>query len=119
MIVGLGMDLVEIARIRRAMENPRFLERILTPTEREFSVSPSQVAGRWAAKEAIYKCLGIPLTWQDIEVLPSAYGAPKATVRSVQFNPSRMRLHVTITHERTHAAAVAVVERVLHQSPII
>ena len=119
MIVGLGMDLVEIARIKRAMENPRFLERILTPTEREFSVTPQQVAGRWAAKEAIYKALGIPLGWQDIEILPAAHGAPRATVRSVQYNPGRMRLHITITHEKHHAAAVAVVERTLVQSPII
>ncbi len=119
MIVGLGMDLVEIARIRRAMENPRFLERVLTPTEREFAVTPAQVAGRWAAKEAIYKALGIPLTWQDIEVLPAAHGTPRATIRSPHYNAGRMRLQVTITHERTHAAAVAVVERTLHQSPII
>lgn len=119
MIVGLGMDLVEIARIRRAMANPRFLERVLTRTEREFVVTPAQVAGRWAAKEAIYKALGVPLSWQDIEVLPSATGAPRATVRSVHYNPGRMRLQVTITHERTHAAAVAVVERILHQAPMI
>ena len=118
MIVGLGMDLVEIARIRRAMENPRFLERILTPTEREFAVTPAQVAGRWAAKEAIYKALGIPLSWRDVEILPAAHGAPKATVNSVQYNPGRMRLHITITHERTHASAVAVVERTLYQAPI-
>ena len=131
MIVGLGMDLVEIARIRRAMENPRFLERVLTPTEREFAVSPAQVAGRWAAKEAIYKALGlhsyftagvqalgIPLSWQDVEILPAAHGAPRATVRSPHYNAGRMRLQVTITHERTHAAAVAVVERTLVQSPI-
>lgn len=118
MIVGLGMDLVEIARIRRAMENPRFLERILTPTEREFAVSPAQVAGRWAAKEAIYKALGVPLTWQDIEVLPAAHGAPRATIRSPHIDPGRLRLQVSITHERTHAAAVAVVERILHQAPM-
>ena len=112
------MDLVEIARIRRAMNNPRFLERILTPTEREFAVSPAQVAGRWAAKEAIYKALGVPLSWQDIEVLPAAHGAPRATIRSVHVDPGRLRIQVSITHERTHAAAVAVVERVLHQAPI-
>ncbi len=119
MIVGLGMDLVEIARIRRAMENPRFLERILTPTEREFAVTPAQVAGRWAAKEAIYKALGVPLSWQDVEVLPAPHGAPRATVRSPHFNSGRMRLHITITHERTHASAVAVVERTTFQAPII
>lgn len=119
MIVGLGMDLVEIARIRRAMENPRFLERILTPTEREFAVTPAQVAGRWAAKEAIYKALGVPLSWQDVEVLPAPQGGPRATVRSPHVDPGRLRLQVSITHERTHAAAVAIVERVLHQRAML
>lgn len=119
MIVGLGMDLVEIARIRRAMRNPRFLERVLTPAEREFAVTPAQVAGRWAAKEAVYKALGLPLAWQDVEILPAAHGAPQVTIRSVHYNPGRMRLQLTITHERTHAAAVAIVERTLVQSPMI
>jgi holo-[acyl-carrier protein] synthase len=118
MIVGLGMDLVEIGRIKRAMENPRFLERILTPTEREFAVTPSQVAGRWAAKEAIYKALGVPLTWQDIEVLPTPQGAPRVTVKSVHVDPGRLRIQLSITHERTHAAAVAIVERLTFQAPM-
>lgn len=118
MIVGLGIDLVEVVRIKRAMENPRFLERILTPTEREFSVTPSQVAGRWAAKEAIYKAIGVPLGWHDIEVLPSETGAPRATIRSVHVDPSRLRIQVSITHERNHAAAVAIVERLTFQAPM-
>lgn len=119
MVVGLGIDIVEIDRIRRAMQNPRFLERVLTPTEREFAVSAAQVAGRWAAKEAIYKALGVPLSWQDIEVLPAAHGAPRVTVRSVHVDPGRLRIQVSITHERTHAAAVSIVERILHQAPLI
>jgi len=119
MIVGLGIDLVEIARIKRAMENPRFLERVLTPTEREFAVTPAQVAGRWAAKEAVYKAVGVPLSWQDIEVLPAAHGAPKVTVRSPHIDPGRLRIQVSITHERSHAVAVALVERILFQAPMI
>ncbi len=46
MIVGLGVDLVEVSRIRRALKSPRFIERILTPAEREEAYSAERVAGR-------------------------------------------------------------------------
>ena len=116
MVVGLGVDLVEIGRIRRAMENPRFARRILTPLELEFCTTPSRVAGRWADKEAIAKAIGLPITWQDIEILPSETGSPKATLDPRFFDPGRMRLHITISHERSHAVAVAVLERLVFQS---
>jgi holo-[acyl-carrier protein] synthase len=116
MIVGLGVDLVEIARIERAMQNPRFARRILTPLELEFCTTPSRVAGRWAAKEAIAKAIGLPITWQDIEILPSDTGSPKATLDPRFFDPGRMRLHVTITHERSNAIAMAVLERLVFQA---
>lgn len=117
MIVGLGTDLVEIARIQRAMVNPRFIARILTDREREFVVSPAQVAGRWAAKEAIYKALGIPLHWHQIEILPDELGAPRPRILSPYFDPGRLRLHVSITHERSMASAVAILERLVYQAP--
>lgn len=110
------MDLVEIARIENALLRPRFASKILTPREREFCLTPARVAGRWAAKEAIAKAVGLPLDWHDVEILPDATGAPKAVVKSRHFDPRRLRLHVTITHERTHAAAVAVLERLVIQA---
>ena len=116
MIVGLGVDLVEIDRIRRAMENPRFAQRILTPLELEFATTPSRVAGRWAAKEAIYKAVGLPMTWQDIEILPDETGKPKATIEPRFFDPGRLWLHLTITHERNHAIGFAILERLVFQA---
>jgi len=116
-IVGLGIDLVEVARIEIAMRNPRFIERVLTPSEREFCLTPAQVAGRWAAKEAIYKAVGLRVTWQQIEVLPDEIGAPRATLDSRDFDPGRLRLRVSITHERNYATAIAIVERVVYQAP--
>jgi holo-[acyl-carrier protein] synthase len=118
MVVGLGIDLVEIARIRRAMENPRFVYRILTDAERELCTTPGRVAGRWAAKEAIYKAIGLPMSsWHDIEILHDHLGSPRAVIHSHQFDTKRLRLNVSITHERTHAAAVAVLERLVVQVP--
>lgn len=117
MIVGLGTDIVEVARIERAMRRPNFISRILTPKEREFSVTPQQVAGRWAAKEAVYKALGIPLTWQQIEILPDELKVPSASIDSTSFDPGRLKVKVSIAHERHYATAVAIVERIVFQAP--
>ena len=117
MVVGLGIDLVEIARIRRAMENPRFVYRVLTDAEREFCTTPSRVAGRWAAKEAIYKAVGLPLKFTDIEILQDPLGAPHIKIHSHQFDGKRLRIQVSITHEKNHAVAVAILERLVLQIP--
>jgi holo-[acyl-carrier protein] synthase len=117
MIVGLGLDLVYISRIEEAMGNPRFIFRVLTDAEREMCRTPQCVAGRWAAKEAIAKAIGLPLTWQQVEVLPDETGAPHVKITSPNFDPVRLRIHVSITHERDHAAAVAVLERIVMQRP--
>jgi holo-[acyl-carrier protein] synthase len=118
MIVGLGIDLVQIERIKRAMENPRFVQRILTPLEREYAVTPYQVAGRWAAKEAITKAVGLKLRWHQIEILPNEMGEPTVDVKSTDYDLKRMRIKVSISHERTHAVAVAILERIVIQTPI-
>lgn len=118
MVVGLGIDLVEVERIRKAMQNPRFVYKILTDAEREYcGNSAMKVAGRWAAKEAIYKAVGLPLTWLDVEILPDEIGSPRVKFHTNQFDPKRLRLNISITHERGHAAAVAVLERIVMQVP--
>jgi holo-[acyl-carrier protein] synthase len=117
MIVGLGIDLVEIARIERALRHPKFIHRVLTPREIEFCTTPARIAGRWAAKEAIAKAVGVPLTWQQVEILPNELGIPSANITSPHFDRGRLRLLVSITHERTHASAVAILERLVFHAP--
>lgn len=107
MIQGLGIDVVEVARIERAMRRPRFLERILTPGERETELTPARVAGRWAAKEAAAKAIDLSLTWQDVEVLHDASGRPLLKFATPLHGT---RVHLSISHERGLAAAVVVVE---------
>jgi len=116
-VVGLGIDIVEIDRIKHAMGNPRFLERILTSAEREYCKTAQQVAGRWAAKEAVAKAVGLHLTWHDVEILPNEMGEPIAKVASRHFDPSRLRLKVSISHERKSAVAVAILERLVIHAP--
>jgi holo-[acyl-carrier protein] synthase len=108
MIVGLGLDVVETSRIEEAMQNPRFLQRVLTPREQAICNTVHRVAGRWAAKEAVAKAVGLKLSWQDVEVLPDEDGKPVANVVGL---PSGVLLHVTISHEKGIAAAVAILER--------
>ena len=110
MVVRVGLDLVEVARIERAMRRPGFVERVLTPAERAICTTPARVAGRWAGKEAVAKAVGTHLGWQQVEILPDAEGRPFVQVRDEIFNSQWFALHLSITHERTHAAAVAVLE---------
>lgn len=108
MVAGIGIDLVEVARVAEAMSNPRFIERILTPAERDYCRTAEQVAGRWAAKEAVAKALPLSLSWQDVEILPDGNAKPIVQVSHPSFEG---KVWVSITHERSMAAAVAVYER--------
>lgn len=112
MILAVGLDLVEVSRIAQAMKNPAFLRRILTESEREIITTPLRIAGRWAAKEAIAKAVGLHLSWHDVEILPGPNGEPVVAIRHPDWNPSERRIHLSITHEKGHAAAVAVLESV-------
>jgi len=90
MIVGVGVDVVEIARVARALDrHPRFAERVFTKAERDASASRgvgavAYLAKRWAAKEAVSKALGVGFSgfsYTDIEVVNLRSGAPSVTVR--------------------------------------
>lgn len=107
MILGIGTDIVSLDRIEAASRNPRFVERILTATERGTFKSTAEIAGRWAAKEAIAKALSPrQLSWQDVEVLRAPDGRP---VVRVALPPGHV-LHLSISHERENAVAFAVLE---------
>jgi holo-[acyl-carrier protein] synthase len=122
MVIGIGLDLIELARVERllARHGERFLRRILTPVECEgMRGDPvAYVASRLACKEAAFKALGtgwgMGVTWKQVEILRMASGAPQvcfhgtAQRRLAQWG--RVAAHVTLTHTRDHAAAVVVIE---------
>lgn len=114
MILGVGIDLVDVERIAKAMENPKFIERILTLKEKELlGTDPMRVAGRWAAKEAAYKALNIgSLQWKDVEILGEAKQRPTITITHPEFDASNTKLHLSISHEKGHATAVVIVEKI-------
>jgi holo-[acyl-carrier protein] synthase len=108
MIKAVGIDVVETDRIYAAMsKTPRFASRILTPKELERQVTPQYIAGRWAAKEAIAKAVGTHLTWQDVQIVEGEGGRPQVVF--LNHKPTGL-VHVSISHDRTIASAVAVWE---------
>ncbi len=124
MILGLGMDLVEIARIARILEGPaaraeRFLARCFTEAERAFCDAvrdrATRYAARFAAKEAASKALGAPagIGWHDVEVR-RATGAPSRELRGVARDTAARlgtrRALLTLTHDAGVAAATVILE---------
>ena len=118
----VGLDLIEIERIRTALDRyPRFRERCFTEAERAYCDSranPAQhYAARFAGKEAVGKALGFGVArafaWKDVEIA----GRPKPSVRlsgQVQAWSARVgagEIDLSITHSKCMAAAVAVVEQ--------
>jgi holo-[acyl-carrier protein] synthase len=116
--VRVGIDLIEIARIRRALERyPGFRDRCFTPAEQAYCDSrpnPAEsYAGRFAGKEAVGKALGIGVrfTWKEIEIA----GRPKPGVRlsgrtkGWGERSSAGPIDLSMTHSRELAAAICVV----------
>lgn len=119
MVVGVGIDIVEIGRIQKALRRERFTRKILTEHEEAYCRTAQSVAGRWAAKEAVIKALGVKYAPREIEILNDPLGQPHVKIHSPHFDAGRLRVYISITHERTHAAAVAVVERIVIHRPTV
>ena len=113
----LGIDIIKVDRIRAALERfgPRFSRRVLTESERRYVRDrPETMAGRWAAKEAVSKVLGLGVRWigwRDIEIERMPTGQPavrlhgRAAARAEQLEMGRIA--VSITHESDYAVAIA------------
>jgi holo-[acyl-carrier protein] synthase len=113
----LGIDIVRVERIRAALARfgPRFTHRVLTDSERRYVRDrPETMAGRWAAKEAVSKVLGLGVRgigWRDIEIERMPTGQPairlhgRAAARADQLGMTRIA--VSITHEADYAVAIA------------
>jgi holo-[acyl-carrier protein] synthase len=116
-ITELGIDIIKVDRIRAAIERfgARFSARVLTPAERRYVRDrPETFAGRWAAKEAVSKVLGLGVRgigWRDIEIERLPTGQPsvrlhgRAAARAEQLGMPRIA--VSITHESDYAVATA------------
>lgn len=118
MIVGVGTDLIEIARVGKACEKQAFLSRIYTQEEcRKFGGNAARLAGNFAVKEAVAKAFGTGFRnfWPaDIEVLRDDMGKPFVRLFGGALERARElgvgTVHVSITNTREYAAAFAVAE---------
>ncbi len=115
MIIGIGIDIIEVGRVRRAIERtPRFADRVFTPAEIAYSEGKASkfqhLAARFAAKEAFFKAIGRRAGWTDVETVNEESGRPYLVVRSGEdFGFSRS--HVSLTHIGELAVAVVVLEK--------
>ncbi len=124
MILGIGTDIVHIERIRRLIDNPGdpFFRRTFTARELDYAFGGSSpewfLAGRFAAKEAIFKCLrsdGNLIRLSEIEILKNEWGAPEAGLSGLAERMARQKgagtTHISISYDTDYAIAYAVMER--------
>jgi holo-[acyl-carrier protein] synthase len=115
MAPGVGIDLIEIERIERALERrPGLAERLFTPDEIAYAAARARpgrhLAARFAAKEAVIKALGTPVAPGEIEVEAGEPPRVKLHGRAADLAGDR-EISISLTHSRETAAAVALCER--------
>jgi holo-[acyl-carrier protein] synthase len=122
MIYGVGTDIIEINRIKKAMERyPQFANRLFSEDELEYyenkQWNPQNIAGGFSAKEAILKAIGTGLRkfkWKEIEVIRDGKGKPfvRLNGRVKQYADDNYigLIHISITHCKEYAVATAVAE---------
>lgn len=118
MIVGNGVDIIEISRIVKAIRNPRFCKRVYTEDELlESKMLGHRLAGFFAAKEAVLKAMGTGLanfSWQEIEVRHDSKGAPffefNGKVKTFLAENRVSRIHLSISHCKEYAVAQVILE---------
>jgi holo-[acyl-carrier protein] synthase len=125
MILGTGIDIIEVARIKASFERfgDRFLRRILRSDEIQYCLSHREpapfLAARFAAKEAVSKAFGTgigrDLGWQDIEVARKESGQPFVKLhgggQKLLEKCGGSRIQLTLSHTEFYAAAMAILER--------
>lgn len=112
---GIGTDIIELERIKEAIRRHgnRFVDRLFTTKEKnyctQFQDPIPRFAGRFAAKEAVFKALGRAIPWQEIEILNDASGKPivhfSSKLRTIF---PRATLFLSISHCKTFATATAI-----------
>ena len=115
MILGIGVDMIEVARVQKAIErNPRFVDKVFTGTEAAYSEGKKSkfmhLAARFAAKEAFFKAIGKRISWTGVETVNLPSGQPTLRVTDGQ-DYGFARGHVSLTHIADYAVAVVVLEK--------
>ena len=114
----IGIDIVEVSRVRFVLDRwgERFLNHIYTANEQKEKVLLNYpipyLAGRWAAKEALMKAIGVFCLWKDIEITKGDKGQPVVTLLNkayelVRGKDKNISISISISHAKEHAVAMA------------
>lgn len=122
MVVGIGIDIIEISRIKKAIESSSFVGRVFTEAEQLYcnargNQRAASYAARFAAKEAFVKALGtgfIGGTWHDIEIVVNEQGRPDVKLTGFFAAEAQKRgiarIMVSLSHSREYAVAQVLAE---------
>jgi holo-[acyl-carrier protein] synthase len=121
MVRGIGVDIIEIDRIRKSIERTgaQFLEKIYTPSELEYCNAKAyryqHFAARFAAKEALSKALATgwagEFRWKHVEITNDPSGKPGITLHgSMREHLGTARIHLSMSHSESYVVAVVVIE---------
>jgi len=125
MIAGIGVDIVEVARIQALLDRygERFLRRVYTEPETAYAMrganKAERLAGRFAVKEAVMKALGTGksqgILWRDVETVRGRFGKPEVRLHGQAVKWAKMRgstaVHASITHDGGKALAFVILEK--------
>ena len=125
MIISIGIDIIEVARIREVLaRTPRFVERVFTAAERSYcdgrgAVAAQHYAARFAAKEAVLKALQTGwrggIAWHDVEIASRESGAPYLILHGLVLElfgkSGATATHLSMSHTSEHAIAQVMLER--------
>ena len=112
----VGVDIIEIDRVKESVESERFCERVFTKNEIEYceskkSQKAQHYAGRFAGKEAVFKAISelLPdkyeIEWKDIEVLNDKSGRPQVNILKQELKDKIKSIDISISHCKTYAVA--------------
>jgi holo-[acyl-carrier protein] synthase len=121
MVIGIGIDIIEIDRIKKSVDEngDKFLEKVYTPGELKYCLSKKNkyqhLAARFAAKEAIYKAISSnwdsELSWQDMEIVNTPNGMPEVKFKGnlEKFLSKDKDLKISMSHSRDYVTCVAII----------
>ncbi len=124
MIVGIGVDIVDVARVKDLLDRyrDRFVRRVFTDVEAEYARrgmrEAERLAGRFAVKEAVLKAFGTGksqgILWRDVETVRGPLGKPNVILHGKASNYMKKikgdNIHVSITHDGGRAVAFVIIE---------
>ena len=113
MILGIGVDIVDLIRFDNLAVNQKFRDQYFSDSEN--LLNAQSLAGRFAAREALYKAVGTQDTfeWKDIEIINTSSGAPKFIFKNNAAKYFELkRIHLSISHVPEYAISIVIIESV-------